>query len=48
MDMTFDLSFLISMFFSVGSMVFTVATNLSKIKELEERMRKCVLTGGAA
>ena len=40
MDMTFDLSFLISMFFSVGGIVFTIATNFSKIKELEARVRK--------
>ena len=40
MDMTFDLSFLISMFFSVGGIVFTIATNFSKIKELETRVRK--------
>ena len=40
MDMTFDLSFLISMFFSVGGIVFTIATNFSKIKELEGRVRK--------
>ena len=33
MDMTFDLSFLISLFFSVGGIVFTIATNFSKIKE---------------
>ena len=40
MDMTFDLSFLISMFFSVGGIVFTIATNFSKIKELEGRVKK--------
>ena len=40
LDMTFDLSFLISMFFSVGGIVFTIATNFSKIKELEARVRK--------
>lgn len=40
MDLTFDLSFLISLFFSVGGIVFTIATNFSKIKELERRVRK--------